>query len=187
MKSIIIAVTLICSMVLLGATSLSNIVDPEPEKILSVEATEALGKIEKYDLRQKFINSTVYDIDGDGVDETLEMFFGTTSGVFSCYIIAETDGNVKYVGYFITNSGSLALSEDEPGKLLMYGYNYDNIYYVGDYIEGIEKYVADVFDIKTEGDLLIIEKDGEEVGQNTLVDELIVNVLKQKRDNPELQ
>ena len=181
MKSIIIAVTLICSMVLLGATSLSNNVDPEPEKTLSVEATEALGKIEKYDLRQKFINSTVYDIDGDGVDETLEMFFGTTSGVFSCYIIAESDGLVKYVGEFRANR-TLKLSEDEPGKLLEIGYNYDNVYYVGDLMEGIETYVADVFDLNVNGDWIIIEKDGEEVGRDK-----IVNMLQYRRDNPTLQ
>jgi hypothetical protein len=132
------------------------------------------------------LGTTVYDIDGDGIDETVKMFMGETSGLYSCYLVAETDGNVKYVGYFITNSGTLGLSEDEPGKLLLYSYDKDKKSYVGDYIK-LEQYVADVFDIKTEGDLLIIEKDGEEVGLNTLVNELIVNELKRKRDNPTLQ
>ena len=137
--------------------------EPAPENTFSPEVTKVLSEILGTTFYDHPLGTVVYDIDGDGIDETVKMVAGRMSGLFSCYLVAETEGNVKYVGEFLSYVGQFLLSEDEPGKLLLYG----------------DSTVVEVFDMNVKGDWIIIEKDGEEVGQDK-----IVNMLQYRRDNP---
>lgn len=69
------------------------------------------------DYTHDLIDAVDYDIDGDGVKELCEMYYGPTSGLFTYGLVALENGEPEYCNIFLSDWGELSFVQKDDGTI----------------------------------------------------------------------
>ncbi|MGN0518624.1 MAG: M56 family metallopeptidase, partial [Acutalibacteraceae bacterium] len=77
------------------------------------------------------IDTAIFDIDGDGKDETCTLNYGPTSGLFTFTLAAYEDGELEYFNIFNSPCLDLSFTKSADGKTILCGKDGEHTRYMG--------------------------------------------------------
>lgn len=82
------------------------------------------------------IDTAVFDIDGDGINEQCTLNHGPTSGIFTFTFYVTENGKPEYFNIFHSKYLNLRFEKNEEGIMMLIGENEGEIHYMTMYIDG---------------------------------------------------